>query len=288
MLAHEPLQGVVWPKPEAADNASRWVRASFEGMPFFVERADGSGHRAMALDGSLLSEFLLDEDTFRRFLTEAVLIPYPTAAQILSRTPRSQQGLIDCVAFLDWWGSVGSSVWNQPPQTRLPHDTASSSPPYGTSTYRTPGAGGGGLAPGYHDRIALETRLAPTNFHTTPTNLSTNLAEAGYKAIVSPPPTATVATEHYSPTNLATTSTNLPTNEHYTPSSPSEVVVRAVNVSQRGAPASHQIMQIGGNMISAPFAPSPTANYQVLPGEQKTDILLIYICVYIYIYIYNM
>ena len=207
------------------------------------------------------------------------------------------QGLIDSVAFLDWWGSVGrsvwnqppekptptnlptNSVWNQPPQKPLPHDTASSSPPYGTSTYPTPGTVvvgggvGGGSTPGYHDRIALEARLVPTNLSTTPTNLHTNLVEAGSKAIVSPhvspAPTATVATEPYSSTNLAT--------EPYTPSSPSEAVVRAVNVSQRGAPASHQIMQIGGNTHT---------HTHTHTKHKHMYIIYIYIYKYIYTYIY--
>ena len=34
---------------------SRWVKGNLEGLPQFVERADRSGHRAMAFDGSLLS-----------------------------------------------------------------------------------------------------------------------------------------------------------------------------------------------------------------------------------------
>ena len=135
------------------------------------------------------------------------------------------------------------------------------------------GGGWGGSTPGYHDRIALEARLVPTNLSTTPTNLHTNLVEAGSKAIVSPhvspAPTATVATEPYSSTNLAT--------EPYTPSSPSEAVVRAVNVSQRGAPASHQIMQIGGNTHT---------HTHTHTKHKHMYIIYIYIYKYIYTYIY--
>ena len=59
-----------WARPvqESDDLPTRWVSRSVPGMPQFVERADGSGHRAVSSDASLLSEFRVDAPSFHRFL----------------------------------------------------------------------------------------------------------------------------------------------------------------------------------------------------------------------------